>query len=190
MHQKRVILAAAAMCAALSVACGPQSAASPLSPAPSPTTAGCIVDAGPSSIDGVFNELPGYTVEPICPTDMDPYFGRSAVAEQYFEAAAGRVTENGYPVLTYMAAHLDSGTGESFVTAYIDAWWNESDLPKPVAEYTEQLGGREVTNFNIPAGPHGYIYASGPTVIIAYVDLDAAPATAEDAFTKILAYLG
>ncbi len=178
MQLKRLVaVAAGTALAVICLGCGQQPAAA---------SASCIVDAGPSSIDGLVAELPGFTVEPICPADMDPYFGRSEVAEQYFEAVAGRVTENGYPVLTYLAAHLD-GSGASFVTGYIDAWWKESDLPKPVAVYTEELGGREVHTFNVPMGPRGYYYVDGPTFVIAYIDLDAPPATAADAFTKILA---
>jgi hypothetical protein len=75
------------------------------------------------------------------------------------------------------------------VREYFDAWANDYDPPKVVSTEVLFLDNHQVESFNVPAGPHGYVYFSGHTVVIAYVAEEAAPATAEDAFTKILANL-
>jgi hypothetical protein len=43
-----------------------------------------------------------------------------------------------------------------------------------------------VKHFNIPLVTDGYVYADGPTVVIAYVAFGSPPATVEDGLTEIL----
>ena len=42
-----------------------------------------------------------------------------------------------------------------------------------------------MTHFNIPLTVEGYVYADGPTVVVAYVAFGSPPATVEDALTEM-----
>jgi hypothetical protein len=152
---------------------------------PAVTGAECQVRApGASSIDGVFDHLAGFTVKSICPADVVPSLGGPEV----MTASAAEVSQNGNIVLRVVAAQLKSGGGDAFVARFISEW--EANRNNQVPTERQDLGGHQVTWFNIPVNFEGYAYAQGPTVIIAY----GGPAgqmgePQRDAFTKILANL-
>ena len=70
---------------------------------------------GPGSADGLFAEIPGFTVSEVCPADVDPSF---ATAE-FDSLAAGVVSQNGNPILRVLAGQLKSGSGHDFILTYL-----------------------------------------------------------------------
>jgi hypothetical protein len=177
--------ALAAVLVAMCAACG----STPTEPA-GPITAvsiDCGLQApGPGSVDGVFAEIPGFTVSEICPREVDPSF-----ASQEFDGlAAGLVSQNGYPILRVLAGQLKSGSGDAFVHEYLVNMSTKTRDGVGIPSEPEQVGGHVVAHFNIPLTAEGYAYANGPTVVIAYVVPGSPPATVEDALTEILGNLG
>jgi hypothetical protein len=137
---------------------------------------------GPNSVDGGFGEIEGFTVSEICPADVDPTF-----ATQGFDSlAAGLVSQNGDPILRVLAGQLKSDSGHDFVLTYLRQLNDQANPGVGVPSEIEEFGGRAVRHFNIPLASDGYLYADGPTVLVAYVQEGAPPATVEDAVTEIL----
>jgi hypothetical protein len=154
------------------------------------TTAGSAGLVAPVSVDcglqssspSGFAEIPGFTVTEICPADVDPDF-----ASQEFDGlAAGLVSQNGSPVLRVLAGQLKSASGETFVREYIGHLAEQTPPGVGVPSEPVQLGEHAATHFNIPLYADGYTYSDNSTVLVAYVMAGAAPATVEDALTKIL----
>jgi hypothetical protein len=127
------------------------------------------------------SDCAGFTVSEICPADVDPTF-----ASQEFDGlAAGLVSQNGNPILRVLAGQLKSGSGDKFVYEHPGNLSAETREGVGVPNETEELGGHVVTHFNIPIATDGYVYADGPTVVIAYVAPGSQPATVEDAATDL-----
>ncbi len=121
-------------------------------------SADCVVtSSSPSTIDGVFAEIPGFTVTPGCPAIASPFAGADVSA-----ASAGEISRDGTSVLTVFAGELASGSGQDFVHDTFLA------ATQGAASETQTVGGYEVTYFNIARLSDGYAYADGPTVVIAY----------------------
>jgi len=137
---------------------------------------------GPTS---PFAELPGFTVTEICPADVDPAFA----SQEFADVTAGMVSQNGIPMLRVLAGQVKSGDGDAFVHAYLERLSDQTGEGVGLPSETQQLGQDVVTHFNIPLTAEGYTYATGSTVVIAYVALGSPPATVEDGLTKILANL-
>jgi hypothetical protein len=138
--------AVAAVALVMALGCAPAAAAD-CDPPPS----------GPSTIDGVFAEIPGFTVEPGCPVIASPFTGADMTA-----TAAREISRDGKSVVTVFAGELATGTGQTFV--------DETFLPAApgTASEAQTVGGYPVTYFNVPRLTDGYAYADGPTVVIAY----------------------
>jgi hypothetical protein len=171
----------AALVAMICVACGSTTTESAGPIVPVSIDCGMQVP-GPGGADGLFAEIPGFTVSEVCPADVDPSF---ATAE-FDSLAAGVVSQNGNPILRVLAGQLKSGSGEAFIRTYLA---NLSDRTRDgvgVPSETDELGGHVVRHFNIPLVTDGYVYANGPTAVIAYVAYGSPPATVEDALTEIL----
>jgi len=137
---------------------------------------------GPGGADGLFAEIPGFTVSEVCPADVDPSF---ATAE-FGSLAAGLVSQNGDPILRVLAGQLKSDSGDAFIRTYLGTLSAQTRDGVGVPSETEELGGHVVKHFNIPLVTDGYVYADGPTVVIAYVAFGSPPATVEDGLTEIL----
>ena len=112
---------------------------------------------GPSTIDNMFADIPGFTVEQGCPAIASPFIGTDMTA-----ATAHEITRDGTSVVTVFAGELATGSGQAFV--------DETFLPgaRGAASEAQTVGGHSVTYFNIPRLTDGYAYADGPTVVIAY----------------------
>jgi hypothetical protein len=135
-----------------------------------------------SPVDAVHEEIPGYTISEITPADVDPTF-----RGEEFESLAGiAVSQNGDAVLRVLAGQLKSGDGQAFIRTYLGALSDRTRDGVGVSSETQQLGEHVVTHFNVPLTAEGYTYADGPTVVVAYVAFGSAPATVEDALTKVL----
>lgn len=135
--------------------------------------ADCMVAAtGPSTIDGIFAEIPGFTVSPGCPAIGSPFTGTDMTA-----ASVAAIDHDGDSALTVFAGQLAIGSGADFIDntflAAVDG----------TAADTQTVGGYPVTYFNIPRLTDGYAYATGPTVVIAY---DTASRQARDAVREVL----
>ncbi len=179
---------AATLAALVAVMCAGCGSTTTVSAGPiAPVSVDCGLQApSPSSVEGVFAEIAGFTVSEICPADVDPTF-----ASQEFDGlAAGLVSQNGNPILRVLAGHLKSGNGEAFIHTYLGNLSAETRDGVGVPSETEELGGHDVRHFTIPLTTDGYVYADGPTVVVAYVAPGSPPATVEDALTEILANLG
>jgi hypothetical protein len=183
-----VAVAAFAVC----VACGsstdskPATSSSAAAASPSAHIADCDVKApGPSSVDDAFKDVPGFTVDHLCPADVDPTLG--AKATEFLAVNAGKVVSNGKPVLSVFAGQLKIDAGDAFVRTFLEDM-GARVAPKTVATESKELRGYAVTYFNVPAGASGYAYFEGPTVVIAY-DLAGGinAGGAEDAMSKVLA---
>ncbi|HMZ15600.1 MAG TPA: hypothetical protein PLS04_15810 [Mycobacterium sp.] len=136
-------------------------------------SADCMVAAtDPSTIDGMFAAIPGFTVTPGCPAIGSPFAGTDMTA-----ASAAAIDRDGDSVLTVFAGQLAIGSGADFIDntflAAVDG----------TAADTQTVGGYPVTYFNIPRLTDGYAYATGPTVVIAY---DTAGRQARDAVREVL----
>jgi hypothetical protein len=174
----------AALVAVMCVACGSTTtvSAGPIAPV--------SVDCGPqapspNSVNGGFAEIDGFTVSEICPADVDPTFA----SQEFDSLAAGLVSQNGNPILRVLAGQLKSGSGDAFIHTYLENLSAQTRDGVGVPSETEELGGHVVRHFNIPLVTDGYVYADGPTVVIAYVAPGSPPSTVEDALTKILGNL-
>jgi hypothetical protein len=141
---------------------------------------------GPGDADGLFAEIPGFTVSEVCPADVDPSFA----ATEFDSLAAGVVSQNGNPILRVLAGQLKSGSGDAFIRTYLGKLSAQTRDGVGVPSETEELGGHVVRHFNIPLVTDGYLYADGPTVVVAHVAAGAPPATVEGALTDILDNLG
>jgi hypothetical protein len=152
---------------------------------PAGTGAECQVRAPtPTSIDGVFDHLVGFTVQPICPADVVPSLGGPEV----IASSAAEISQNGNIILRVVAAQLKFGGGDAFVTRFISEW--QASRNNQVPTERQDLGGHPVTWFNIPANVEGYAYAQGPAVVIAYSGPPGRMGEPQrDAFTKIMANL-
>jgi hypothetical protein len=175
----------AALVAVMCAACGSTTTVSAGSIAPVSVDCG-LQTPGPGGVDGLFAEIPGFTVSEICPADVDPTF-----ASQEFDGlAAGLVSQNGNPILRVLAGQLKSGSGDAFIHLYLGKLSTQTRDGVGVPSETEELGGHVVRHFNMPLVTDGYLYADGPTVVIAHVAFGSPPATVEDALTAILNNLG
>ena len=96
------------------------------------------------------------------------------------------MSQNGHPILRVLAGQLESGSGDAFVDTYLRKLSAQTRDGVGVPSETEELGGHVVKHFNIPLVTDGYVYADGPTVVVAYVAFGSPPATVEDALTEIL----
>jgi hypothetical protein len=195
-HTIRIKVAVlAAVVAATSAGCGwmttesaGTTAATTSSGAPTTVAdADCRVHAlGPSSVDGVFAKMSGFTVTEACPSEAFP-----AVASQQFDSlVAGVVSQNGNQILRVLAGQLKSGTGDAFVDKYLQNLSTQTREGVGLPSETQELGGDVVTHFNVPLTAEGYTFSDGPTIVIAYVEAGSPPATVEDALTHILNNVG
>ncbi len=179
---------AAALAALVAVTCAACGSTTTVSASPiSPVSVDCGLQVpSPSSVDGGFGEIDGFTVSEICPADVDPTFA----IQEFDSLAAGLVSQNGNPILGVLTGQHKSGSGHDFVLNYLGELNDQAGPGVGVPSETEELGGHGVRHFNIPLATDGYLYADGPTVLVAYVDAGAPPATVEDAVTRILDNLG
>jgi len=138
--------AAAAVALVLALGCAPAASADCGPPS-----------SGSSTVDDVFVEIPGFTVEQGCPAIASPFNGADMTA-----ATAHEISRDGKSVVTVFAGELSAGTGQAFV--------DETFLPAApgTASEAQTVGGYPVTYFNVPHLTDGYAYADGPTVVIAY----------------------
>jgi hypothetical protein len=185
------LIAAAAMAAACA-ACGsstdPASSttSSPGSSSATAHIADCDVKApGPSNVDNAFANVPGLSVDHICPADVDPLL--AAHSTEFLAENAGKLTQDGSPVLSAFAGQTKSGAGDLSVRTFLDDLGSHV-APKTLATEAKNVGSYPVTYFNVPSGVEGFAYFEGPTVVIAY-NLAGGSKTgvAEDALAKILA---
>jgi hypothetical protein len=182
----------AAVVAATSAGCGwvtTESAGTTTSSGASTTVADadCRVQApGPSSVDGVFAKMSGFTVTDACPSEAFP-----AVASQQFDSlVAGVVSQNGNQILRVLAGQVKSGTGDAFVDKYLQNLSTQTREGVGLPSETQELGGDVLTHFNVPLTAEGYTFSDGPTIMIAYIEAGSPPATVEDALTQILNNVG
>jgi len=155
--------ALAAVLVAMCAACGSSTteSARPITP----VSVDCGLQApGPNDVDGVFTEIPGFTVTEICPSEIDP-----SLVIQEFGLTAGIVSQNGNLILRVLAGQLKSGSGDAFVRKYLGDLADKTRDGVGVPSETEELGRHVVRHFNIPLATDGYVYADGLTVAIAYV---------------------
>lgn len=179
---------AAALAALVAVTCAACGSTTTVSASPiAPVSVDCGAQAsGPRSVDSVFGEIDGFTVSEICPTDVDSTFASS----EFDNLAAGLVSQNGNPILRVLAGQLKSGSGHDFALTYLRKLVDQADPSVGVPSETEQFGEHAARHFNIPLVTDGYLYADGPTVVVAYVAAGAPPATVEDAVTELLDNVG
>jgi hypothetical protein len=190
-YRRAAALFVAAAIAAVCAACGSTTdttsdTSSSASASVSAHIADCLVKApGPSSVDDAFKDVPGFTVDHICPADVDPTL--AAKTAEFLAVNAGKVVANGKPVLSVFAGQLRADAGDAFVRTFLTDM-SARVAPKTVATDAKKVRDYSVTHFNIPGGGDGYAYFEGPTVVIAY-DLAGGPNAdaAEDALAKILA---
>jgi hypothetical protein len=175
----------AAFVAVMCAACGSTTAVSAGPIAPVSVDCG-VQEPGPSGVDGLFTEIDSFTVSEICPADVDPTFA----SQEFGSLAAGLVSQNGNPMLRVLAGQLKSGSGHDFIVTYLGKLADQTRPGVGVPSEVEELGRHAVRHFNIPLVTDEYLYADGPTVVVAYVAAGAPPATVEDALTKILNNLG
>lgn len=178
----------AALAAVIAATCAACASTTPDSAPPiAPVSIDCGLPAPvPGSVDGVFTEIPGFTVSEICPGDVGPGLADPKVSTAFDSLAAGLVSQNGNPMLRVLAGQLKSGSGYAFVREYLEDLSTKTREGVGLPSETEQLGGHRVTHFNLPQISEGYVYADGPTAVIAYVPLGSPPATVEAALSEIL----
>ena len=100
----------AAVCVAMCAACGSTTTGS--SGPIAPVSVDCSLQtASPSTVDGAFAEIPGFTVTAISPADVDPAFA----GREFDCVAAALVSQNGNPMLRVLAGQLKSGSGDALV---------------------------------------------------------------------------
>lgn len=191
-----VALIAAATITAAIAACGssttdpaPGSTGSSASSSATEHIAGCLVKApGPSDVDAAFAYIPGFTVEQICPAVVDPTL--STKSAEFLATNAGKILQDGSPVLSVFAGQLKAGDGEAFLHAFLNDMNARVGPAKTVATEAKDVDGYAVTYFNVPADVQGYLYSKGPTVVIAYDQASGAkPDAAAEGLTAILANL-
>ena len=188
-YRPAAALIAAASIAVACAACGSTTDSTPTgAPASSATAhiADCVVKGpGPSSVDDAFTDVSGFTVDHICPGDVDPTL--TAKAAEFSAVNTGKVLSDGKPVLSVFAGQLKGDGGDAFVRTFLEEMGTRV-APKTLATESKDVGGYHVTYFNIPSDTEGYAYFEGPTVVIAY-DLAGSENAdaAEKALTAILA---
>lgn len=178
-------LKAATLAALVAVMCAGCGSTTTVSAGPiAPVSVDCGLQApSPNSVEGVFAEFDGFTVSEMCAADVDPTFASHA----FDGLAAGLVRQNGNLILRVLARQLKSGSGDAFIHTCLGNLSAQIRDGVGVPSETEELGGHDVSHFNIPLVTDGYVYADGPTVVVAYVAPGSPPATVEDALTQILA---
>jgi hypothetical protein len=171
----------AALVAVMCAACGSTTTESAGPIVPVSVDCGMQVP-GAGGADRLFAEIPGFTVSEVCPADVDPSFASA----EFDSLAAGVVSQNGNAILRVLAGQLKSGSGDAVTRTYLGNLSARTRDGVGVPSETEEVGGHAVRHFNIPLVTDGYVYADGPTVVIAYVAFGSPPATVEDALTEIL----
>jgi hypothetical protein len=135
----------------------------------------------------MFADVPGFTVEQTCPADINPAL--AAHTTEFLATNAGKMAQNGSPILSVFAGQLKSGAGDLFVRTFLTDMGSRV-APKTLATDSKDVRGYPVTYFNVPADVEGYAYFEGPTVVIAYNLAGGAKAdVAEEALATILANL-
>lgn len=149
--------------------------------------ADCVVlSPGPSTIDGVFADIPGFTVEPRCPQIPSPFGDTRMSATTSAEISSGTT-----PVAAVFAGELASGDGRAFLNDTFFPAVGNGDAASAVSTEPKTVGGYPLTYFNIPRFGDGYAYARGSTVVIAY-DTGRSPSRGElrDVLPTILGRIG
>jgi hypothetical protein len=191
-YRRAAALSVAAAMTAVCAACGSttdstsSNGSSSASASATAHIADCLVKApGPSSVDDAFKDVSGFTVDHICPADVDPTL--AAKTSDFLAVNAGRVVANGKPALSVFAGQLKIDAGDAFVRTFLNDM-STRVAPKTMATEAKDVGKYSVTYFNIPGDASGYAYFEGPTVVIAY-DLTGGPNAdvAQDALAKVLA---
>jgi hypothetical protein len=150
--------------------------------------AGCTVhEAGSSSINGLFADVPGFAVKQGCPPGMPSPFAGVSVKD----VSAATLSQNGGSILAAYAAELTTDGGEAFAKSYVaDMARGVTDPNRAVSSDTEVLGGQQVTHYYNPDLGEGYVYGRGPTVVIARTAPGSHANDAKTAFAEIVAKLG
>jgi hypothetical protein len=179
-----ILIAAATIVAA----CGSTTDSTPSSsPASSSSAhiADCIVKGpGPSTVDDAFADISGFTVDHICPGDVDPTLEAKSV--DFSAVNAGKVIADDKPVLSVFAGQLKGDGGDAFVRTLLTDM-GARVAPKTLATESKDVGGYSVTHFNVPGDVDGYAYFEGPTVVVAHDLAGGQNAdSAEKALTAIL----
>jgi hypothetical protein len=190
-YRPAAALIAAAALAAACAACGSSTNPEPTTTGPSTSSAtahiaNCAVKGpGPSTVDDAFGDVGGFTVDYICPADVDPLI--AAHSTEFLAENAGKLAQDGSPVLSVFAGQTKTGAGDLFVRTFLDEM-GAHVAPKTLATESKNIGSYPVTHFTVPSGVDGYAYFEGPTVLVAY-NLAGGPKTgaAEDALGKVLA---
>lgn len=190
-YRPAAALIAAASIAAACAACGSTTDSASTSSSSAATSsdsahiADCVVKGpGPSSVDDAFTDVAGFTVDHICPGDVDPTL--TAKAAEFSAVNTGKVISDGKPVLSVFAGQLKGDGGDAFVRAFLEDIGTRV-APKTLATESKTIGGYHLTYFNVPSDTAGYAYFEGPTVVIAD-DLAGSEnaGAAEKALTAIL----
>ena len=127
-------------------------------------------------------DISAFTVNQICPAELDPAFAGPKFEAQFHAVAAADVVQ-----MKTFAGQLKSGMGDDFVRGFLSELSTAAAPNRTVASESKEVGGRQVTYFTIPMAAEGCAYATGPTVVMAFDVAEASEgATAEEAFTKIL----
>jgi hypothetical protein len=191
-YRPAAALIAAAALAAACAACGSTTESSSPASSSSASSSGsahiadCVVKGpGPSGVDDAFKDVSGFTVDHICPADVDPTL--AAKATEFMAVNSGKVLADGKPLLSVFAGQLKVDAGDAFIRTFLEDM-SSRVAPKTVATESKKVGTHSVTHFSVPSDANGYAYFEGPTVVIAY-DLAGGPdaAKAENALSEILA---
>lgn len=168
-YRSAAALMAAAAMVAVCAACGSTTDSTSSSSASSSATAhiaDCVVKGpGPSSVDDAFTDIQGFTVEQICPGDVDPTL--AAKATVFLAVNSGKVVADGKPALSVFAGQLKSDGGDAFVRTFLEEM-SARVAPKTMAMESKDVHGYAVTHFSVPSDAEGDAYFEGPTVVIAY----------------------
>ena len=185
------LIAATAMAAACA-ACGSSTNPEPTTVGPSSSSsatahiANCAVKGpGPSTVDDAFGDVGGFTVDYICPADVDPLL--AAHSTEFLAENAGKLSQDGTAVLSAFAGQTKTGAGDLFIRTFLDEVGSHV-APKTLATESKNVGSYPVTHFSVPSGVDGYAYFEGPTVVVAY-NLAGGSKTgaADEALGKVLA---
>ncbi|WP_328359744.1 hypothetical protein OG976_07025 [Mycobacterium sp. NBC_00419] len=128
-----------------------------LGAAPSASADCQVQPLGPSSVDGLLADIPGFLVQQGCPAVGSPFAGADMKA-----VTAGEISRDGTTVMSVFAGELNDGSGAAFVHDTVLA-----ALPGTAIE-TQTVAGYPVTYFNSRQLGDGYLYADGRTVLVAY----------------------
>ena len=115
-------------------------------------SADCMVAAtDPSTIDGMFAAIPGFTVTPGCPAIGSPFAGTEMTA-----ASAAAIGRDGNSVLTVFAGELASGSGAAMPQLAILDRGFKGKVYQTHAAATKDLmrvGGKAVEGTFVTSGP-------------------------------------